>query len=171
MADIPGTTRAQTTFLRACTKDPLGLAGKGWPNAATFRRWMRRPTFRKAVKGIRDALRFQADLHLTAASAVAAQALSEAVTSPQPDDARLARQREQVRELITLLKLVHARERFCVPREPAEPAQLRPSQRAAVRAFLGRFPEHLQVRDALRVLKGEERAEADRALSQPRRAA
>jgi hypothetical protein len=98
------------------------LAGKDWPNAVTFRRWMRRRTFRNAVKGIRDALRFQADLHLTAAAAVAAQAVSESVTSPQTDEPQLDRQRDQLKDLVTLLKLVHTRERFTMPREPAESA-------------------------------------------------
>src|SRR5687767_7496439 len=105
MSDIAATTRAQTNFLRACAKDPWGLAGKDWPNAVTFRRWMRRATFRKALKGVRDALRFQADLHLTAAAAVAAQALTEQVTNPKTDEDAFARQRDQLKDLITLLKL------------------------------------------------------------------
>ena len=152
MTNIPGTTRAQTIFLRACTKDPWGLTGKDWPNAVTFRRWMRRQTFRKAVKGIRDALRFQADLHLTAASAVAAQALSESIINPQADEAKLARQRDQLKDLITLLKLVHARERFTTPREPAEPPHVLPSHPAIIRAHLTHYHPHQRVRDVLAAL-------------------
>ena len=177
MPDLPGTTRAQTKFLRACTQDPWGLAGKDWPNAVTFRRWMRRQTFRKAVKGIRDALRFQADLHLTAASAVAAQVLSESITNPQADEEKLARQRDQLKDLITLLKLVHARERFTAPREPAEPA-LRPRRTAdrIVLEYLQRdgFKPYKPISEVIRHIQNceamEQRAAAERAAA-ARRAA
>jgi hypothetical protein len=120
MADIPGTTRAQTNFLRACTKDPWGLTPSDWPNAITFRRWMRRATFRKAIKGVRNALRFQADLHLAAASAAAAQALNQSLVSGV-DIQKLATQREQIQYLTTLLRLSHVRERFSRDYEAPEP--------------------------------------------------
>src|SRR5688572_25725723 len=162
MSDIAATTRAQTNFLRACTKDPWGLAGKDWPNAVTFRRWMRRATFRKAVKGVRDALRFQADLHLSAAAAVAAQALSEQVTNPQADEDAFARRRDQLKDLITLLKLVHTRERFTVPREPPEsapPPSPRPRARieTVVLEYLRQrqaFKPHTPLGDVMRSLEG-----------------
>jgi hypothetical protein len=136
MSDISGTTRAQSNFLRACTKDPWGLTHKGWPNAITFRRWMRRQTFRVAIRSIRDALRFQADLHIAAAAAAAAQALARTVMSdeqpPDPEHVRAAK--DQVQSLTTLLKLAHLRQRFSV--DPAElPAmpKLPPEVKAAVK--------------------------------------
>jgi hypothetical protein len=169
MADITGTTRAQTKFLRACTSDPWGLTGRDWPNAVTFRRWMRRQTFRKAVKSIRDALRFQADLHLTAASAVAAQTLSESIQSPPADEEKLARQRDQLKDLITLLKLVHARERFTAPREPAEPApRPRRNERDIVVEYLQRdqVKPHYTVANVLHHIKVAEAMER-RAAAEP----
>ena len=125
MSDLPGTTRAQTIFLRACSKDPIGLCGKSMPSATTFRRWMRRPRFRRAVKEIRDALRFQADLHLSAAAAAAARTLTGPVADDGADEEQQQRQREHLRDLLSLLKLVHARERFSVPRETPEPIDQR----------------------------------------------
>jgi hypothetical protein len=136
MADLPGTTRAQTTFLRACAKDPIGLCGKTMPSAITFRRWMRKPTFRRAVKGIRDALRFQADLHLSAAAAAAARSLDATAANGEADEQQQERQRAHLRDLLSLLKLVHARERFSVPREAPEPADQDERTRRAIVEYL-----------------------------------
>ncbi len=53
MADIEGTTRAQTKFLRACAKSPCGIPADQIPDAAALRRWMRRPGFRRALPRVR----------------------------------------------------------------------------------------------------------------------
>ena len=121
MPDIPGTTREQTIFLRACSKDPFGLSGKDWPSPATFRRWMRRPGFRIAIKAMRDALRMQADLQLAAAAAAATRGLSRALIDEDgrvADEEKLAAAKEQINLLSGLLRMAHLRQRFAVdPKE------------------------------------------------------
>jgi hypothetical protein len=82
---------------------------------------MRRATFRKAIKSVREALRFQADLHLAAASAAPAQALNQSLAGSGTDIPKLASQREQIQHLTTLLRLPHLRERFSRDYETPEP--------------------------------------------------
>src|SRR5438046_2611343 len=105
---------AQLLFLRKCHQDPFGLSHDDWPNPTVFRRWMRKPGFRVAVQGVRDALRFQADLHLAAAAAAAAKSMASVMTSDQPLSGRenLKDAKDQVQALMQLLRLAHLRQRF-----------------------------------------------------------
>ncbi|MGH7177627.1 MAG: hypothetical protein ACREJC_09625 [Tepidisphaeraceae bacterium] len=121
MTHIKGTSRQQTKFLRECLKDPTGMSNRTWPSAITMRRWMRRRGFRIAIKGIRDALRFQADVHIAAAAAQGAQCLAQAVApdGASVDPARLTQIKQHIDSLTTLLRLAHLRQRFNV--EPPEP--------------------------------------------------
>src|SRR5947207_6210478 len=114
MAEQRIKTRAQRLFLRSCVKDPFGMSHQDWPSAATFRRWMRKPGFRVAVQGVRDALRFQADLHLAAAAAAAAKSMASVMTGDQPLSGRenLKDAKDQVQALMQLLRLAHLRQRF-----------------------------------------------------------
>lgn len=48
MPDIPGTSRAQTLFLRAFRKSPTGPTPDQWPSPAILRRWRRKPTMNSA---------------------------------------------------------------------------------------------------------------------------
>jgi hypothetical protein len=136
MPRFNGTTDRQSNFLRACAKDPTGLTPKDWPSATVFRKWMRRQGFRLAIRGIRDSLRYQADLHIASASAAAAKLLSAAVNDgtviSDEQVQRLRGAREQIQSLTTLLRLAHLRHRFSA--DPAEHAQLRlpPEVRRAV---------------------------------------
>src|SRR3954470_18479175 len=78
MPRIPGTTNAQTTFLRAFRTNPAGPPPEEWPAPAVLRRWLRRPAFQDALVTLREVLRFRTEFHLTAAAAQAAQATAVA---------------------------------------------------------------------------------------------
>jgi hypothetical protein len=127
MARIKGTNNAQSLFLRACLKDPSGMANEKWPSATVLRKWMRRRGFRVAIKGIRDSLRFQAEMHVASASASAAKCLAQVVGSDQElteaQRERLRAAKEQIASLTTLLRLAHLRSRFSAeaPEPPATP--------------------------------------------------
>src|SRR5215207_6708770 len=82
MPDIAGTTRAQTTFLRAFRTDPQGPPPDAWPAPAVLRRWLRRTSFRAALDTVMTALRFQADFLVAAAASRAARALTAAPDTP-----------------------------------------------------------------------------------------
>lgn len=140
MSNFDGMTRAQTLFLRACSRDPFGTgdgAGrKHWPTAATFRKWMRRPGFRAAVEGIREALRFQADLQIAAASAAAARGIANLFIRDDgtvADADAIKSAKDQVQSLLSLLRLAHLRQRFSMTAKapPAMP-RLTPRQRAVL---------------------------------------
>ena len=76
MPDIPGTSRAQTLFLRAFHKNPNGPTPDQWPAPAILRRWLRKPNFRRALFSLLQTLRFQADFTLAAAATSASQSLA-----------------------------------------------------------------------------------------------
>ncbi|HEY7119391.1 MAG TPA: hypothetical protein VH475_22560 [Tepidisphaeraceae bacterium] len=106
MSNIAGTTRAQTSFLRAFRNNPAGPAPTDWPSPAILRRWLRRPAFRRALQSVQDVLSFQADFHLTVAATDAARKLIAA------DPASPALNHQDVRQLTQLLRLAHLRQRF-----------------------------------------------------------
>src|ERR1041384_1051363 len=97
MPDIPGTTRAQTKFLRAFRKSPTGPAPNDWPSPPILRRWLGQPAFRDALQSIKTAINLQADFRLTAAATHAAQSFcnfqSPATTQNLCELVRLARRR------------------------------------------------------------------------------
>jgi hypothetical protein len=105
MPRIPGTSNAQSTFLRAFRSNPAGPPPEEWPAPAVLRRWLRRPAFQDALVTLREVLRFRTEFHLTAAAANAAQRLQ---SSPAQEgvDAR------DYKRLLDLLRLTHVRQRF-----------------------------------------------------------
>src|SRR5687768_3987570 len=103
MPRIPGTSHRQTTFLRAFRNHPNGPPLELWPSPALFRKWMRRPTFARAMESVLAALRFQTDFHLAAAAALAAQSLANPASPPEEKTTRYIAQ---------LLRLSHLRQRF-----------------------------------------------------------
>lgn len=103
MPRIKGTTNAQTIFLRAFRNNPAGPPPQDWPAPAVLRRWLRRPTFRRALQSLQDSLRFQADFHLSNLATQAAQKLSV-------QDAHLT-----TLDLNRLLRMSHLRQRFNPP--------------------------------------------------------
>jgi hypothetical protein len=110
MPDIKGTTRAQTKFLRSFRKCRFSPNVEEWPSPAVLRRWMRRPRFVMAMRGVRDALRYQADFQLLSAAAAAAHILHTSVCSSDHEQARI-----EMKAFADLMKLAHTRERFAKP--------------------------------------------------------
>jgi hypothetical protein len=108
MPRIPGTTNAQTAFLRAFRTNPAGPPPEEWPAPAVLRRWLRRPAFQDALVTLREVLRFRTEFHLTAAAAQAAQHLQSSPTQ----DSTLRTQ--DYKRLLDLLRLTHVRQRFPV---------------------------------------------------------
>jgi hypothetical protein len=102
MPRIPGTTNAQTTFLRAFRTSPTGPVPDQWPSPAILRKWLRKPRFRAALNSLCETLRFKADFHLTLRAAQAAQSLGDSPLTMRDSD--------------RILRLSHMRQRF-----PAEP--------------------------------------------------
>src|SRR6476660_5571822 len=100
MPDIPGTSRAQTNFLRAFVKNPSGPPADAWPSPAILRRWLRRPRFRSALNSVQLSIRFQTDFHIASAATSAARNLDN------PNAPASAKQLENI------LRLAHLRQRF-----------------------------------------------------------
>jgi hypothetical protein len=100
MADIPGTSRAQTSFLRAFRNNPSGPPSQSWPSPSILRRWLRRPRFRAALNSIRSAIQLQSDFHISSAATTAARNLDNPQNPPTP------------KQLETILRLSHLRQRF-----------------------------------------------------------
>jgi hypothetical protein len=102
MPRIPGTTNAQTTFLRAFRKNPLGPPPDQWPSAARLRCWLRRSGFRRALQSLEQTLRVRADFLLTTAATRAADHLTNNTATVADDPKRH----------LELLRLLHVRQRF-----------------------------------------------------------
>jgi len=100
MPDIPGTSRAQTNFLRAFVKNPAGPSPESWPSPAILRRWLRKPRFRSALNSVQLSIRFQTDFHIASAATSAARNLDH------PDNPASAKQLENI------LRIAHLRQRF-----------------------------------------------------------
>jgi len=113
MPRIPGTNDRQSYFLRAFRTSPTGPAPDQWPAPAILRKWLRRPTFARAIQSVLAALRFQSDFQLAAAATRAANRI--AATSAQDPDATL-------HDLERLLRLAHLRQRFPVPEVTPPPS-------------------------------------------------
>src|SRR5437870_700096 len=101
MPDIPGTSRAQTIFLRAFAKNPAGPPPQDWPSPSILRRWLRRPRFRAALRSIEETLKFRSDFPLTSTATAAFQSIDSG--NPSHD---------QLRDLYSFLRLSHLRQRF-----------------------------------------------------------
>ena len=86
---------------------------------------MRRPGFRRALRRVREALSLRGDLHLSIAAAAAAEALGTSlpertgeVDQSDPSESH-ARRAQDLGRLITLVKMMHTRERFTLARDRA----------------------------------------------------
>ncbi len=116
MSNLPGTSRAQTKFLRSLRTDAFGPGVEKWPSPAILRRWMRRPGFLNAMRSVREAMRYQADFQLLSAAASAAHVLHTSVIAGDH-----ASQTQEFKAMSELLKLSHLRQRFAQPEPPVEP--------------------------------------------------
>jgi len=116
MPNMPGTTRAQSTFLRRFRDNPAGPPPDEWPYPATLRKWLRHEPFRRALDSIRDTLQFYADFQLARAASLAASRL--ATTGDSSGDLATA----DLKRLAELLRLAHLRHRFPTPVQLQSPA-------------------------------------------------
>jgi hypothetical protein len=116
MPDIPGTTRAQTIFLRLFRTHPFGPPPDRWPSPAILRRWLRKPGFHRAFLDLRTAIRATADFHLAAASAQAAHRLAQVQDPANPNQTK---SEWTARDYLNALRLAHLRQRF--PTDPPTP--------------------------------------------------
>jgi hypothetical protein len=107
MPDIAGTTRAQSIFLRALRENP-SLPPEQWPTPFLFRKWLRRPAFRRALSSLRDANRFRSAYHLSRSAADASTILHAYLRNA--DGYELSA--EQVSFLSNLLRLSQSAERL-----------------------------------------------------------
>ena len=104
---MPGTTCAQTIFLRAFRLQPTGPTPDQWPSPAILRRWLRKPTIRRALASVQEALRLQSDFHL-ASAATRASAQLASLPEPSPDQSPS----ESIDTVESILRLAHVRQRF-----------------------------------------------------------
>jgi hypothetical protein len=112
-----GITRAQRIFLKQFCKEAHGADMSHWPAPAVLRRWLRRPTFRAAMRSLLGVMRFQTDFQLASAAATASHCLHMNMCSGDPDTLR-----ERNKGLSDLLKLAHVRERFSrLTHKPVDP--------------------------------------------------
>ncbi|HRK31278.1 MAG TPA: hypothetical protein PLD59_09390 [Tepidisphaeraceae bacterium] len=117
MPRLPGTTNAQTSFLRSLRDQTGNHLPTDWPSAVVMRRWLRRPGFRAAIQSIQNALAVQADLQLSAAAAEAAAKLRDVVapnTTQSGDDQPESdpTPTHDVAGLLRILRSAHLRQRF-----------------------------------------------------------
>jgi hypothetical protein len=115
MPRIPGTTNAQTIFLRAFRRHPAGPPPEDWPSPAIVRRWLRRPAFLSALADLREVLRFRTDFHLTLAASQAAEQLQSPPTGGSALDP------QDHKRLLNLLRLAHVRQRFSMEKPDLDP--------------------------------------------------
>jgi hypothetical protein len=138
MPRIPGTTHAQTIFLRTFRNNPTGPAPADWPSPAILRRWLRRPRFRQALHSVQDTLRFQADFHLATAATKAAQRF-------ETQDSELS-----TLDLNRILRLSHVRQRFTPTHEQTAPpdADEQPENGAQAQDTVTQDLIHIDLRNA-----------------------
>ena len=133
MPRIEGTTNQQTKFLRAYRTHPHGPPAELWPSPAIFRKWMRSYAFQRALNKIKDALRYQADIHLATAANRAALSVTDPVVTEDADP-RTAQMRFS--NALNLIRLSHIRQRF----HPDEPLKTIPQIFDFLRAHDPRMP-------------------------------
>lgn len=107
MPNIAGTTRAQTIFLRALREDPT-LPAEAWPTPFIFRKWLRRPAFRRALLSLREACRFRSAYHLASSAADASTLLHAYLHNADGYDL----ENDQVSFLSNLLRLSQSADRL-----------------------------------------------------------
>lgn len=113
MPNITGTTRAQSNFLRALRDNP-SLPPDVWPTPFLFRKWLRRPAFRRALLSLRDANRFRSAYHLSRSAAHASTLLHAYLLNSEGFDL----EPQQVTFLSNLLRLSQSADRLDPPQRP-----------------------------------------------------
>jgi hypothetical protein len=153
MSDPSPQTRAQTFFLQSFRKNPSGPPPQKWPAPAVFKRWLKNAKFRDDLTHIRDALRFQADIHLATAAAsvtkilqTSLDAAAPALADPSADTATtLVR---NLKSFTDLLRLAHLRQRFTS--DPVDPPPQKEKEQAPVPRKRDGYAEILEDPDRLK---------------------
>src|SRR5437867_678202 len=116
MSDIPNTTRAQTKFLRAMSKNPNGPPPQDWPSPTALRRWLRRPGFLNALQSVRETIFFQTDIHLAYTANAAFQLLKHTLENLPSDPEQRRLQNATIHAASRLARISHLRQQ-----NPADP--------------------------------------------------
>ena len=133
MENGTGITRTQRKFLREFCKGPDGPGIGHWPSPAILRRWLRRPTFRAAMRSLLGVIRFQSDFQLASAAASASHYLHRSVCCGDHESSRV-----EMKAFADLLKLAHVRERFArMSNAPVDPFD----DEDEVAPWTGRIPQ------------------------------
>jgi len=109
MPRIPGTTNAQSKFLRAFYHHPAGPAKKSWPSPSILRRWLSKPSFRAALAQVKDNCRHRAHVQLSFSTFKAAHIIAQSFNDPSPS---IEAQKSKLKNALSLLQLDHGRQRF-----------------------------------------------------------
>ena len=153
MPRIPGTNDRQSYFLRAFRTSPTGPTPDQWPSPAILRKWLRRPTFARALQSLLAALRFQSDFQLASAATRAANRI--AASSANDPDAT-------IQDLERLLRLAHLRQRFPAPPDapaptPANKDDVNPGDSPGVYYDILNTPDRLKAYMQLCHLQGDDK--------------
>ena len=108
MPRIPGTTDAQSSFLRAFRKTPSGPPPEDWPSHIILARWLKQPRFLEAWNALHEVLQFEAQLRIDVAESHAAGVLAQKTAVPPTDPL----ERQDLDRAVQLLRTAHLRDRF-----------------------------------------------------------
>lgn len=119
MSDAKYLNRHQSEFLRKLRNHPHGLPIEDWPRASTWRRWLKRETFRRAMRSLRVAFQTQGDLMLSGSAARAALMMQALLSGGEEESgsgmriATLSMHHEKLMSLSRVLRedLMHRAER------------------------------------------------------------
>jgi len=109
MPRIPGTTNAQSKFLRAFYHHPAGPTKKSWPSPSILRCWLTTPSFRAALAQVQDNCLHRARVQLSFSTFKAAHIIAQSFNDPSPS---IEAQKSKLKNALSLLQLDHGRQRF-----------------------------------------------------------
>ena len=98
--------RHEYAFLREVRNHPHGLPIDHWPATATLKRWLKRKHFRRALQGIIDTFRLEAELMSAGASARAAQMMQEMLSGFEQQGITYEALTAHHEQLLTLSRIV-----------------------------------------------------------------
>lgn len=102
--------RHQYSFLRDLRNHPHGLPIEAWPRTSTWRRWLKRPAFRRAIRSIEKAMQTQASLMLAGSASRAALMMQALLSGGEEESgsgmriATLSMHHEKLRSLSRVLR-------------------------------------------------------------------
>jgi len=106
--------RHQYAFLRKLRNHPHGLPTEEWPATSTLKRWLKRKSFRSALKGIMSTFRLESELMSAGAAARAAQVMQQMLSGFENQCVGMDALRVYHEPLVTLSRIIrmdHIRQR------------------------------------------------------------